>query len=492
MFSRISNRLFITQLFLLLILSGLCIGVVVYTAPMFMQELNQRLNLDLADNIVKEKKLILDKKVNQKAMKAVLNGMMLVNPSIEIYITDPNGKIMAYSAPKGALKRKTISMQPFKEFLSNKNHFNLPVLGDDPRSDKTNKVFSLAPIKNGEKTEGYLYIVLGGETYDSIFKLLESSYLLRGGVVAVLVSVLIASFIGFLLFRYITRRVYILSNAMEDFKKTDFTHQVLLPERFDGRKGDEIDQLGSTFLHMSERIIQQVKLLKHNDNSRRELIANVSHDLRTPLASLQGYLETLLLKHGSLTEPEILEYIQTAYENSQRLQKLISELFELASLENNDATLHFEAFSMSELAQDVSQKFKLHAENKGIKLETKIPEMPAFVSADIGLIQRVLENLIDNAIKYTPKGGEIEIELNICDSKIATIIRDTGQGISKYDALHVFERFYRVEKHRDQDGSGLGLAIVKRIMQLHDSSISVSPAPNKGTIFSFDLPCASI
>ena len=490
MFSRISNRLFITQLFLLLILSGLCIGIVVYTAPMFMQELNQRLNLDLADNIVKEKKLILDKKVNHKAMKTVLNGMMLVNPSIEIYITDPNGKIMAYSAPEGAVKRKEISIDPVKKFINSNRSF--PVLGDDPRSDKTNKVFSVAPIKNGDRLDGYLYIILGGESYDSIFKLLESSYLLRSWLVAVLISVIIASLIGYFLFRYITRRVFVLSNAMEEFKKTDFTHPVLLPDRYDGRKGDEIDQLGSTFLHMSERIIQQVKLLKHNDNSRRELIANVSHDLRTPLASLQGYLETLLLKHGSLTESEILEYIQTSYESSQRLQKLISELFELASLENNDATLHFEAFSMSELAQDVSQKFKLHAENKGIKLETKIPEIPVFVSADIGLIQRVLENLIDNAIKYTPKGGEVEIELNIGDSKIATIIRDTGLGISKHDAQHVFERFYRVEKHRDQDGSGLGLAIVKRIMQLHDSSICISPAPNKGTIFSFDLPCASI
>ena len=490
MFSRISNRLFITQLFLLLILSGLCIGIVVYTAPMFMQELNQRLNLDLADNIVKEKKLILNKKVNHKAMKTVLNGMMLVNPSIEIYITDPNGKIMAYSAPEGAVKRKEISIDPVKKFINSNRSF--PVLGDDPRSDKTNKVFSVAPIKNGDRLDGYLYIILGGESYDSIFKLLESSYLLRSWLVAILISVIIASLIGYFLFRYITRRVFVLSNAMEEFKKTDFTHPVLLPDRYDGRKGDEIDQLGSTFLHMSERIIQQVKLLKHNDNSRRELIANVSHDLRTPLASLQGYLETLLLKHGSLTESEILEYIQTSYESSQRLQKLISELFELASLENNDATLHFEAFSMSELAQDVSQKFKLHAENKGIKLETKIPEIPVFVSADIGLIQRVLENLIDNAIKYTPKGGEVEIELNIGDSKIATIIRDTGQGISKHDAQHVFERFYRVEKHRDQDGSGLGLAIVKRIMQLHDSSICISPAPNKGTIFSFDLPCVRI
>ncbi len=490
MLSSISNRLFITQLFLLLILSSIFIGMVVYTAPMFLQELNQRLNLDLADNIVKEKKLIIDKKVNHKAMKTVLNGMMLVNPSIEIYITDPDGKIMAFSAPEGAVKRKNISMAPVKEFLN--NDFNLPVLGDDPRSNKTNKVFSVAPIKNGNHLDGYLYIVLAGETYSSIFKLLESSYLLRSWFVAILVSVLIASIIGFLLFRYITRRVYLLSDAMEQFKKTDFTHPVLLPERFDGREGDEIDQLGSTFLQMSERIIKQVKLLQHNDNSRRELIANVSHDLRTPLASLQGYLETLLLKNDALTSDEILEYIQTAYENSQRLQKLISELFELASLENNDATLHFESFSMSELAQDVSQKFKLKAKNKGIKLETKIPEIPAFVSADIGLIQRVLENLLDNAIKYTPEGGEVEIALSIGNSTIETTIKDSGQGVSEHEAQHIFERFYRIEKHRDQDGSGLGLAIVKRIIQLHNSSIAVSPAENKGAIFSFDLPNAVI
>jgi len=490
MLSSISNRLFITQLFLLLILSSIFIGMVVYTAPMFLQELNQRLNLDLADNIVKEKKLIIDKKVNYKAMKTVLNGMMLVNPSIEIYITDPDGKIMAFSAPEGAVKRKSISMEPVKEFLN--NDFNLPVLGDDPRSNKTNKVFSVAPIQSGNHLDGYLYIVLAGETYSSIFKLLESSYLLRSWFVAIFVSVLIASIVGFLLFRYITRRVYLLSGAMEQFKKTDFTHPVLLPERFDGRKGDEIDQLGSTFLQMSERIIQQVKLLQHNDNSRRELIANVSHDLRTPLASLQGYLETLLLKNDTLTSDEILEYIQTAYENSQRLQKLISELFELASLENNDATLHFESFSMSELAQDVSQKFKLKAKNKGIKLETNIPEIPAFVSADIGLIQRVLENLLDNAIKYTPEGGEVEISLNIGHSTIETIIKDSGQGIPEHEAQHIFERFYRIEKHRDQDGSGLGLAIVKRIIQLHNSSIDVSPAENKGAMFSFDLPTVSV
>ena len=490
MFNRISNRLFVTLLILLLTMSAIFIGMVVNTAPMFMQELNQRLNLDLADNIVNEKILMLNNKVNDDAMKSVLNGMMLVNPSIEIYITDPGGKILAFSAPEGAVKRQQISLKPVKRFLSNKE--SLPVLGDDPRSSKTNKVFSVAAIKNGNRLEGYLYIVLGGETYDSVFKLIKSSYLLRSWLIAIFISVIIASVIGYLLFRYITRRVNVLSEAMEHFKRTDFTQPVLLPDRFDGRRGDEIDQLGSTFSQMSERIIQQVKLLQHNDTARRELIANVSHDLRTPLASLQGYLETLLLKNETLSKTEILEYIQTAYENSQRLQKLISELFELARLENDDAALHFEAFSMSELAQDVCQKFKLNAQNKGVKLETNIPEIPVFVSADIGLIQRVLENLIDNAIKYTPAGGKVEISLGIGESSVATVIKDSGQGISEQETKHIFDRFYRIEKHRDQDGTGLGLAIVKRIMQLHNSKISVTSAKNKGAIFSFDLPHAKI
>ncbi len=490
MLSKISNRLFLTQLFLLLILSSLFIGIIVYTAPLFLQELSQRLNIDLAANIVKEKKLILNKKVNNTALKSVLNGMMLVNPSIEIYITDPNGKIMGYSAPEGAVKRKKISIIPIKQYLNSKEHF--PILGDDPRSSEKNKVFSVAPILKDNKLEGYLYVVLAGESYDSIFSLLKSSYLLRSWLLALIISLFIATIIGYLLSRYITRRVNILSKAIDGFKKTDFTKKIVISKESKRRKLDEIDHLGLTFSLMSERIIEQVERLKHNDASRRELIANVSHDLRTPLASMQGYLETLLLKNENLSENEKLEYIKIAYENSQRLQKLISELFELASLEGNDTKLSFESFSMTELAYDVSQKFKLNAENKNISLKTKIPELPAFVSADIGLIQRVLENLLDNAIKYTPNGGEVEIILSVHNHSVATIIKDSGQGINEQEAKHIFERFYRIEKHRDQDGSGLGLAIVKRIIQLHNSAIFVSSEKNNGTIFSFDLPQANL
>lgn len=490
MFRRLSNKLIFTLLALMLLLAASFIAFAVLNTPMFLMELNQQLNLKLADNIVKEKKLIIDHRVNDEALQSVFMGLMVVNPIIEVYLVDTDGKLLAWSAPDGVVKRRYIDMSPVRKFLtSNKQS---PILGNDPRNPDGNKVFSAAEIKQGDQLQGYLYVVLGGQTYDSVVDILESSYMLQLWTGAIGISLLIASLAGFVSFRVITRRLKQLAEGMEQFKRYDFKKSVDLPARFDGRPGDEIDQLGATFREMSERIIQQVKQLEHNDTSRRELIANVSHDLRTPLASLQGYLETLDLKAASLSDEEKRNYIHIAWQHSERLRKLISELFELSTLEYQNAQLHFEPFSMTELIQDVTQKFQLEAKQKNLKLSSYIPDNPAFVSADIGLIQRVLENLIENAIKYTPEGGQIGISLLHGGNRVATSITDTGQGIPATDLPHIFERFYRVDKHRNADGTGLGLAIAKRIMDLHNSKIDVVSQPNAGTTFSFALPSTQL
>ena len=490
MFKRLSNKLIITLFGLLLLLSSVFFIFAVWSTPMFLQELNQKLNLGLAQNIVSEKDLLVDHHVNQEALQSVFMGLMVVNPLIEVYLVDTHGKLLAYSAPTGVVKRDHIDLAPIKRFLASDRQ--LPILGNDPRDLHRNKVFSAAAIRDNGKLQGYLYVVLGGQAYDSVVDMLQSSYMLRLWTGAIIVSLLIAGFAGFVLFRHITKRIQTLARGMEQFKHSDFQQSIALPARFDGRPGDEIDQLGITFREMSERIIQQVKQLQHNDTARRELVANVSHDLRTPLASLQGYLETLALKDTQLSEEEKKHYINIAYQHSERLRKLISELFELSTLENQGASLHFEPFSMSELIQDVSQKFQLEAQAKNLVLSTHIPAQPSFVSADIGLIQRVLENLIENAIKYTPAGGQIGISLVHGKHGVATSITDTGHGIPEADLPHIFERFYRVDKHRDEDGTGLGLAIAKRIIQLHNSSIDVDSRPNAGTTFSFQLPSAEL
>ncbi len=161
-------------------------------------------------------------------------------------------------------------------------------------------------------------------------------------------------------------------------------------------------------------------------------------------------------------------------------------------LDSTGTRLNFEPFSLAELVQDVAQKFRLEAERRGVRLETEMPERAPFVRADIGLIERVLENLIDNAIRYTPRGGSVRLSLALGEGTIAARVADTGRGIPKEELPRIFERFYRVEKSRaeEPEGTGLGLAITRRILQLHESPIEVESEPGSGTAFTFRLPLA--
>ena len=280
---------------------------------------------------------------------------------------------------------------------------------------------------------------------------------------------------------------------MDAFRRSEFRIPARLPFAPRRAPRDEIDQLSQTFQQMSERITEQFQQLQRADSSRRDLVANVSHDLRTPLTALQGYLETLRLKLGSLTRDEQARYLDLALEHSGRLGQLVDELFELATLEDLDLKLSFEPFSLAELVQDVSQKYHLAAEKKRLRLETDIPRSDAFVSGDIGLIERVLDNLIDNAINYTAEGGTIRLTLIPGEADVTASVTDTGRGISAAALPHIFERFYRAEAGgRDTtQGTGLGLAIAERILSLHGSACEVESTPGQGSVFSFHLPRAS-
>jgi len=274
---------------------------------------------------------------------------------------------------------------------------------------------------------------------------------------------------------------------MDTFKRSDFSAEVRLPEhRVIG--GDEVDRLTQTFEEMSERITLQVSKLKEIDLLRRELIANVSHDLRTPLASLQGYLDTLLLKEGQLTPEEQRRFLETASRHSERLGKLVGELFELAKLDAQVTPIRVEPFSMAELVQDVVMKFQLRAEQAGVTLKAEVtPDLP-LVSGDIALMERVLENLLDNAIRYTPAGGRVTVSIVRQNGKLSVRVSDTGKGIAEENLPYIFDRFYRGDTSADRaGGAGLGLAIAKRILELHGSSLSAESRVNVGTTFVFQV-----
>ncbi len=472
-------------LLLLLFSIGLLYTLLTISATRhYLGEVNQEINRDLARNLVADRNLVEQGRINEASLKETFHQYMVINPSIEIYLLDRDGHILSYSADPGKVKRKRVSLDPIFAFLRNDAY---PVLGDDPRSHDRRKAFSVTPVPSAESPEGYLYIVLQGEEFDSVNNAIKESYFLRLSMWAVAGSLVFGLLAGLLIFHVLTRRLHRLTTLMDEFRLSKLTtHEPYGTATHAGT--DEIDRLGATFDHMAARIIEQLGELKEQDALRRELVAQVSHDLRTPLASLHGYLETLQLKADTLDVREREEYLAIALRHSERLTRLVMELFELAKLDAAHTPPRCEPFAPAELAQDVVQKFQLQAKKRGIDLSMEHGNGTPMVYAEIGLIERVLENLIENALEHTPTGGRVRVSLCSASTQVRVSIADTGSGIDENDLPRIFDRFYRAKSEGDGRGhAGLGLAIAKRVMELHQQTLEVSSARGRGTVFTFSL-----
>nr|WP_321398421.1 ATP-binding protein [uncultured Desulfobacter sp.] len=470
---------------LFLVVGLIFIGVTGFATDMYQQEVNQKLNTGLARQIVKERILMEDGRVNQAALKDIFHMLMVINPGIEIYLLDVDGNILTFSAPPDSVKRRNVDLAPVKQWLAGR--LIPPVQGEDPKNPTGEKVFSAAPIERNGTLEGYLYVILGGEEYDSVAQKLKGSYILRLSAWMIGAGLLFALTAGLVLFGLLTGRLKKLAAVMAAFEGGTAGSDVDLPKR--QGPPDEIDRLGNTFREMAGRIDAQMAELKASDQMRRELVANVSHDLRTPLATLQGYIETLLIKENQYTPEERRHYLEIAIRHCRRLNTLVSELLELARLESARMDLSPEPFDPRELIQDICQKFALAAEQKEIELHQQFENSVPLVKADISLIERALENLIENALNHTPEKGKVSVAVSL-ETEVVIRITDTGPGIPEKDLPHIFNRFYQSDTSRkkNQGHNGLGLAITARILQLHDREILVKSSPGKGSCFTFSLP----
>ena len=488
MFKTLNTKLSIVLVALLCLVTGMYATVASYTSQFYFQEVGQRLNRTLAENLITDKRLsIRDGVFDGQAAEDIFHTYMLINPAIEVYLLDTGGRLLAYSAPPEKIKLSSIDLGPVNDFLQDAD--SGLVLGDDPRDPGSRKPFSAAPIGAEQHPEGYLYVVLAGEQFRSAAEMLRSSYIIQLGFWALAAILIFGGIAGVVIFYFLTRRLRRLDAAMTSFREGEL--DIHAPSvHLDMESRDELGRLGRTFFGMAERIGQQVDRLKETDRLRRELVANVSHDLRTPITSMQGYLETLLLKEESLSPGERTGYLNSALRQCRRLSKLVSELFELAKLDSGHIRLHCEPFAIGELVQDVALKFQVRAKQQGIEIHTRIGKDLPFVYADIALIERVLDNLIDNALRHTPEKGNVEIILDQTGGGISVQVADTGCGIPPEELEHIFDRFYQVQKNASQatGGAGLGLAIAKRILDLHATRLTVDTVPDLGTRFGFALP----
>ncbi len=482
-------RLAAVLLALLLTVGSVQVILTLRTTELHLQEVGQSLQLDLAEHLTAAKHttfLTAEGEIRAAGLQELFHWLMVVNPGVEFYLLDMDGRIRAYDDTPGKVTRQQVAMAPIEHFLDPRHR--LPILGDDPRHPNRRKIFSVAPIPPPETgaTAGYLYIVLASEQYDSATELLRSSYVLRLASWTLLASIALAAAAGLLLFRRLTQPLRQLASRIRAFGREGAGLDLAPAD-----DSDEVLLLDASFGRMTERILRQIEDMQRLEDERRELVANISHDLRTPIASLQGYLDTLVLKNDQLSDTERDEYQTIAWRQSERLGRLVEELFELTKLDHQQIAPSLEAFSINELVQDNVQRYHLQAAERGVELKAVLnPELPPVV-ADIGLLERVLENLLENALRFTPPEGSITIELLRRSEDILVRIRDTGCGIAEEDLPHVFERFYKSrDQTRGHQGAGLGLAITQRILELHNSRIEVESVEGQGTVFAFPLALA--
>ena len=473
---------------LLLTVSGIYFYMILGSTGEYVAEVTQKRNRELAASIAQEMKIdSATNRIPESQLEELFHAAMIINPSIKLYIIGHEGDIMTASAQPGEVKLDSVDVEKIESFID--DNPPLPIYGDDPREPSDPKIFSATALPSSDGSlHCYLYVTLNNDSIYGDEASVRQSYIFKILGRALLIVLAVVTIIGLLLISFLTRDLKKMVGAVRKMEQGDYSTRVRI------QSSDELSELGTAFNTMAGEIESAMTQLRRNDELRRELIANISHDLRTPLASVEGYVETILLKDHLLTEQEKRNHLETILKNTQSLGRLVSELFQLSKLEAKQIEAKPETFSVSELAHDIMLQFAPKAESMDVELEYERSENVPLVYADVSLIERVLQNLISNAIQYTPAGGKVSVELVAdADRSVRLEVTDTGAGIAEQDLHHIFNRFYQSGQVRSQSkgGLGLGLAIAQKIVALHGGELRVRSEVGVGTTFWFTLPVTS-
>jgi len=304
-------------------------------------------------------------------------------------------------------------------------------------------------------------------------------------------AVLASALAGLVIVRLLVRRLRAIDALATRVAEGD------LSVRIQDKSGDEIGRIAEQLDRMTERIAEARASLERNEKQRRQLFADITHELATPLTSIRGFAETLLDPRVGVSADERAKYTRGLLEEAARLDRLISDLFDLARLEAGASALHLERLDLAALAGHTVERYQKRYGDAGLRLEWKPPAGPAWIEADGRRMEQVLENLLNNAIRYVPRGGSVRVLVDPSGTRNGAghslRVEDDGPGVPRGEMGQVFERFYRAEsgsRGSDGKGSGLGLAIVKEIVERHHGTVRAEPIDPHGLRIVVELPPA--
>ncbi|ELA7357730.1 sensor histidine kinase [Vibrio alginolyticus] len=404
----------------------------------------QSLHKELASHMRDDNPLMIGTDYNPKALKSIFHTLMLIGPDFEIYFLDSQGNITTHAAPEGAEIMGKVDLNPIKQFL---NDQPFPILGEDPRNRGEHKVFSVAAIEELGSTVGYLYVVIGSTRHDAIANAqVDTPYIALAGLVLV-------SILGFALGAYVLVKRSLLNpiervtkqlqqQAEHDFRlQPDFTHQVL-----------ELVPIANSYQMMAKHIQQQFLQLEYQSSHRRQSLLQLSHDLKTPLSSVLGYLETWRLQH-----PESDPLIDVAFRNCEKLSTQLHSLLDAARKEAPMPNYEYRPVDLGALMVECAETMQSQFSRKEVLLKVDIDSEIQTVG-DKGLLERLVLNLLENALRHSPIGSEVHCQAHLSEDK---------------SRIH-FTFVNHIEEEAEGGSLGIGTKIVQSILMLHHSYLETN------------------
>ena len=464
----------------LAVLGILFITITYFATTYYHQASTQLLNKDVAAHISKYTSPFTDNGINKEKADSVFQNAMVLSPAAEVYFLDTSGEVIYFHASEKDILEWHVDPESLKKYISEKGERY--IIAADPRDPGHNKIFSAAIVKNSKGQVGYIYVILDSKKSEGIMSVLLESHIVSLTIKSFLIILGLSFVFSFFYLNRVQKSFQKMIDVLQRFEAGDYD------ARFDLKRQDELLPVTHAFNKMAELLSYNINQLKGSEQERKNFIASISHDLRTPLSIARGYTETLLMKHKNITEPDEDHYEQLIYGKLIQIENMVKQLFELSKMDAVEFKPQIEPFVFSEIVQEAVYTHQLVATEKKVNLIYTGCNDIVWIRADISMVERVVQNLVDNALKNTPENGSTELSIAVSNGRVIFTIVNDGAALS--DAL-----LYWINGKKDTENlyagrpqkAGLGLVIVQRILNLHQTTLKAS-ITNHRNVFSFWLP----
>jgi signal transduction histidine kinase len=463
----IFRRIYIVVFLLIALLGLLFTGVTYLATTAFYAASTQLLNKDVASHIAKFTSPYGREGFDRQKADSVFYQAMVISPSAEVYFLDTTGRVIYFHGAPTEIQRWQVSTDALKRYIQSGGvrYIN----GPDPRDPDHPKIFSAAAVEGEGGKLGYIYVILGNEQYRSVTQMLMNSRvtpLVLGAVMFILAFSLLVTVWYIHRFR---RRFDDMLVVLNKFRQGDFTARFALRER------DELELVTGSFNKMADLLLDNIDRVTASEKERRDFMVNISHDLRTPLAIARGYTETLALKKGQLRPEEEAVYIELVVSKIRQVEKMVGQLFELSKMESANFETQREPFVFSEVLQEVLHEVRA-------VIDCRNCTDGSYVYADISMMERVIQNLVVNAVAYTRPGGRITVSLEREGEELVFRIENEGEPLPA-ELLAWINELGGVRPVKP----AIGLAIVKKVLWLHGWRMDAGVERSGFVFFSFRM-----